>query len=784
MGTVATGWYCAGCVLIGSWVSMAGAIALPNENVTAWENAQSDPDTILPYPDPESIPLYPDPEPIPVYPVVESEPELAELDAEFPPIPYYSETQSSSEDQDMGAGAESQSPPSVTVLPPPARTAETAAQPMPSSITQPSVNIPPIPNAVEDSVLLYPELESDRPVSVNSARNADPILPYPETSTIQVVPALDSSTTNSETLNSGSANAVVDLQILGVDADLQQIAREVIRLQPGAIATSDQLQADVAALENSGYFASASASTTSQPNGVVVVYELEPLVVRSLQLLGAQALPPEVFDRAVEPQDNQPISLQLLTEAADQINAWYFDNGYTLSGVTKWLTEPDGTVIFEVTEPIVRNLAIEFAEAGRTVDDTGEPIEGRTREDFIRRELRTEEGNVFNQNDVVEDLETLNRLGVFQQASVAVDVDDAVDPPAVDVTYQVEEGFSRRVQVGGGISTELGLFGSINYSDRNFRGVGEELSLGVQAGGRGLEFNTGFASPYRDSQPNRLGYRINGFRSNYQSLTFSDEVELENGDDAREQRFGGGASVMRPLGEWDAELGLDYSRVSIRDDDGDVANRDEFGNQLTVSDSGLDDLLLLGFSVTQDRRVNSFNPSGGSILRLSTEQSVPVGNGSILMNRLRANYAQYIPTDVLGSGSVQNPEVFAFNLQGGTVLGELPPYEAFDLGGMNSVRGYEGGGVGSGRSYILASAEYRFPIFSIVGGVLFADVASDLGTGSSVEGDPAGVRDKPGTGLGYGFGIRVGSPLGLIRADLGLNDQGDSRIHFGFGQRF
>ena len=114
----------------------------------------------------------------------------------------------------------------------------------------------------------------------------------------------------------------------------------------------------------------------------------------------------------------------------------------------------------------------------------------------------------------------------------------------------------------------------------------------------------------------------------------------------------------------------------------------------------------------------------------------------------------------------------------------MPPYEAFDLGGMNSVRGYRGGDVGSGRSYILAAAEYRFPLVSTLGGVLFTDFASDLGSGGSVEGDPAGSRDKPGTGLGYGFGLRFGSPIGLIRADFGFNDQGDNRFHFGFGQRF
>ncbi|MEL6322572.1 MAG: BamA/TamA family outer membrane protein, partial [Cyanobacteria bacterium J06626_14] len=45
-------------------------------------------------------------------------------------------------------------------------------------------------------------------------------------------------------------------------------------------------------------------------------------------------------------------------------------------------------------------------------------------------------------------------------------------------------------------------------------------------------------------------------------------------------------------------------------------------------------------------------------------------------------------------------------------------------------------------------------------------------------------RDKPGTGFGYGIGVRVQSPLGPIRLDFGINDEGDNRVHFGIGERY
>ena len=48
--------------------------------------------------------------------------------------------------------------------------------------------------------------------------------------------------------------------------------------------------------------------------------------------------------------------------------------------------------------------------------------------------------------------------------------------------------------------------------------------------------------------------------------------------------------------------------------------------------------------------------------------------------------------------------------KGGVIMGDLPPYEAFPIGGAQTVRGYDEGAVGSGRNYVAGSAELHFPI--------------------------------------------------------------------------
>ena len=71
-----------------------------------------------------------------------------------------------------------------------------------------------------------------------------------------------------------------------------------------------------------------------------------------------------------------------------------------------------------------------------------------------------------------------------------------------------------------------------------------------------------------------------------------------------------------------------------------------------------------------------------------------------------------------------------------------------------------------------------------VGGTLFFDYASDLGTGDDVIGEPAEARDKPGDGFGYGVGVRALTAVGAVRLEFGLNDEGDSQVIFKIGDRF
>ncbi|BBD60275.1 surface antigen D15 domain-containing protein [Nostoc sp. HK-01] len=569
-----------------------------------------------------------------------------------------------------------------------------------------------------------------------------------------------------------------DVQIVGATPELQEIVRQVIKTQPGGDTSQNQLQQDVAAILETGLFTTANVNSRSTATGLSVTYQVQPVIVRSLQLSGAKVLTYQTVLERFQPQFNSAISPAGLQKAVEQVNKWYTDNGYNLARVLSIKPSREGILNINVAEGLVSEIKFRFVnDEGKTVDSKGNPVSGRTKPDFLRQQIQLKSGQIFQEKLVQQDIQQLYRTGLFSSVNVALEG----DATKLDLVYELKENGARAINLGGSYNADQGIIGTVNYQDQNVAGKNNILNLNVGLSSRDLQFDGKLINPYRPNNPDRLGYTVNGFRRQELSETFDDTIKLANGDKVREGQIGGSVSLQRPIDGWDASLGLNYTRTTIRDRQGNVTATDAQNNPLSASGTGIDDLTTVSFTAAKDNRNNPLNPTQGSLLKLSTEQSIPIGQGNISLNRVTANFSQYVPVKVFDS---KQPQVFALNVQAGTVIGDLPPYEAFNLGGSNSVRGYDAGKVGSGRSYVLASAEYRFPILPIVGGVLFADFGSDLGSGSTVLGDPAGARDKPGYGFGYGAGVRLDSPLGLIRADYGVNDQGESKVHLGIGQRF
>ena len=625
-----------------------------------------------------------------------------------------------------------------------------------------------------------------------------PAQPAPARPPANTLPVLPSGPTPRQTpAPAGAAEPqvlVAEVTVSGVTGDLENEIYRVIGTQPGRTTNRTQLQQDINAIFATGFFRNVRAVPEDTPLGVRVTFIVQANpVLRGVQITGQQVLPQTVIDESFRDQYGKILNLRRFEEGVQKINKWYQDNGFVLGQITEApQVAEDGTVTLQVAEGQIESVDVRFLnKEGEATDPTGKPIGGNTQRYIVTREVELKPGDIFNRTKAERDLRRVFGLGIFEDVRLALEP-GTTDPRKARVIVNVIEKNTGSLAAGAGLSSATGLFGTVSYLQQNLNGRNQKLGAEVQVGERQNLFDLSFTDPWMAGDPYRTSYTANVFRRRSISVIFDGgerEVRLPNNDRPRINRTGAALNFTRPLSrnpfadaEWTASVGLQYQRIAITDRKGRRESEDELGNRLSFSDSGSDDLTTLQAGLVRDRRNDPLRPTSGSLLRFGVEQSIPVGSGSILMNRLRGSYSFYLP--VRYTNFTPGPQALAFSFKAGTVLGDLPPYEAFALGGANSIRGYDEGDMGAGRSFLEASAEYRFPIISFIGGVLFLDAGTDLGTGNNIPGDPAGVRRKPGSGYGYGLGVRIQSPLGPIRIDYGINDTGDNQIHFGIGERF
>ena len=644
----------------------------------------------------------------------------------------------------------------------------------------------PDPQPGRSPVALVESARAKPPSAIAQAAPSEPPVSEPPASAPPAVPSEPAS----EPTPAESRVLVAEVLVVGADEALQDEVYKAIRTRPGQTATRSQLQEDINRIFATGLFGNVRAVPDDTPLGVRVTFEVTPNpVLQAVKVDGSTVLPPAEVDRIFSPLYGSTLNLNKLQEAIKQLTQWYQSNGYVLAQVVgSPKVGTDGNVTLEVAEGSIEDINLTFLnDDGKPTNEDGTAVTGRTRDFIVFREMETKPGAVFNRDQIQKDLRRVFGLGIFED--VQLTLNPGTDPRKVDVSVNLQEKNTAVLGTEVGFSSTSGIFGSVSFQEQNLGGNNQKLGTEFQLSERGLGFDVSFTDPWIAGDPNKTSYTVNAYKRRSTSLIFDggeNELELDNGDTPRVDRTGGRVVFSRPLSStWSGSLGAEYQHVQIVDSDGEISPEDEDGNQLAFNDDGKDDIFMLQLALSNDLRNDRLTPTQGSFLRLGIDQAVPLTG--IFFTRVRANYSRYFPVEF--TNFADGAETIAVNLQGGAVIGDLPPYEAFPLGGTNSVRGFDEGEVGSARYFVQSSVEYRFPLLKVteqipVGGVLFLDFASDLGSGEDVPGQPAVVRDKPGWGVGYGVGLRARTPFGPVRLDYGWNSEGDSRLHFGLGERF
>ncbi|CAN6246794.1 unnamed protein product [Urochloa humidicola] len=552
--------------------------------------------------------------------------------------------------------------------------------------------------------------------------------------------------------------------------ELEAAAAAALRAcRPNAALTVRDVQEDVHRVVESGLFRSCMPVAVDTRDGIRLVFEVEPNQdFHGLVCEGANMLPSKFLEDAFRDRHGKIINIRHLDQVLKSVNGWYQERG--LTGLVSYAEILSGGILrLQVSEAEVNNINIRFLDR-----KTGEPTVGKTQPETILRQLTTKKGQAYNRAQVKRDVETILTMGIMEDVTIIPQ--PVGDSNKVDLVMNLVERPSGGFSAGGGISSGItngplsGLIGSFAYSHRNVFGRNKKLNLSLERGQIDSIFRLNFTDPWIDGDNKRTSRTVMVQNSRTPGTLVHGGDHPDHGP-ITIGRVTAGLEYSRPFRpKWSGTLGLIFQHAGARDDKGNPIIRDFYNSQLTASGNAYDDTLLGKFeSIYTDSGDHS-----STMFVFNVEQGLPVLPEWLSFNRVTARLRQ---------GYEIGPARLLLSASGGHVEGNFPPHEAFAIGGTNSVRGYEEGAVGSGRSYAVGSGEVSCRMFGPLEGVVFGDYGSDLGSGPKVPGDPAGARGKPGSGYGYGVGIRVDSPLGPLRLEYAFNDKQARRFHFGVGYR-
>lgn len=550
--------------------------------------------------------------------------------------------------------------------------------------------------------------------------------------------------------------------------DLEEEAVQALKAcRPNSALTVREVQDDVHRIINSGYFCSCVPVAVDTRDGIQLVFQVEPnQEFQGLVCEGANVIPAKFLENSFRDGYGKVINLRRLDEAISSINDWYMERGlFAMVSAVEILS--GGILRLQVSEAEVNNISIRFLDR-----KTGETTVGKTKPETILRQITTKKGQVYSMHQGKRDVETVLTMGIMEDVSI---IPQPADTGKVDLVMNVVERHSGGFSAGGGISSGItsgplkGLIGSFAYSHRNVFGRNQKLNISLERGQVDLIVRGNYTDPWIQGDDKRTSRTI--MIQNSRTPGTIVHGNLDGNSSLTIGRITGGIELSRPIRpKWSGTAGLIFQRARVCDNNGVPIIRDRYNSPLTASGNTHDDTLLAKIETVY----TGSGEHGSSMFVLNMERGLPLLPDWLSFTRVNSRARK---------GVEIGPARLNLSLSGGHVVGNFSPYEAFAIGGTNSVRGYEEGGVGSGRSYVVGSGEISFPMLGPVECVIFSDYGTDLGSGPTVPGDPAGARNKPGSGYGYGLGIRVDSPLGPLRLEYAFNDKKEKRFHFGVGYR-
>jgi outer membrane protein insertion porin family len=478
----------------------------------------------------------------------------------------------------------------------------------------------------------------------------------------------------------------------------------------------------------------------------------------------------------------------------------YGDQGYAFVNVTPDTSVNPADKTVDVSYKVSKGPAV-------TIDKIEITGNTKTRDKVIRRELRLQEQQRFSGSALRKSQERLRRLGYFEDVNITTRKADAEDK--LDVIVDVREGNTGAFSAGAGISSGESFLFNVRLSESNLFGRGQAVVFNADFGSIRRNISLSFTEPYFLDTQLTLG--LDAF--NWQ-LQFDEFTRGGTGGGIRTlypfPALGLEVLHLGPLGDvslLDTRLGVEYrlEEATIKDVSRGAAAviQASRGSALTSS---------IIPRIYRDTRNNLLDPTSGSFQDFSVEIAGLGGDSRYINAQSRARW--YVP---FWSPPKFGTFVFATGWNFGYGIGyggqtELPLFERYFPGGINSLRGFQVRSLGprvnvfqqpkgnndnctlgdnscaklfrrdviGGSQQLIFNNEVIFPIVQSLGvkGVFFCDAGNAFLASDGIR--FADMR------VSVGAGIRWLSPIGPLRVEVGFplnakNGDDIQRIQFSFG---
>lgn len=468
-----------------------------------------------------------------------------------------------------------------------------------------------------------------------------------------------------------------------------------------------------------------------------------------------------LFDKVRLPRSGATYSPNLIDNTAQAMEAMAVKLGMNFVRVDPRITRNDHDGTLDVTFALVKGERV-FVER---ID-----IEGNTTtlDQVVRRQFRPVEGDPLNPAEIRQAAERIRALGFFDVVNIESRPGGSADRAVVKV--EVTEVPTGSLSFGATYGTANGFGLNFGFSETNFLGRGQGLTLNVQSGSDNVDSVLDF------TEPAFLGRNVSF------NLNAAYATSTHNNANFDTQTISFSPSLSFPLSEL-ARLKIDYALSQDEMSNVDRSVADDLGTPEDETRLGSSDILIreegsrltssLGYALSYDTRGSGLNPKGGVLLRFGQDFAGLGGD------------ATYVATNFLAlaeTKALHEQVDLRVVLEGGAISG-LSGYTttAMERYFGNKIRGFQPNGLGprdlgaenqdalGGNFFAAAHFETEFPLglpeeYGISGGA-FVDVGSvwglddTAGTGGAVD-DAMHLRAVAGLSMFWK------TPIGPLRLNF------------------